>query len=83
MNTHPLGNRPCFINPILYKMKALQKIKNNLVETLANYISETTDKTNTLNALTEIQNKTCQVITTNVNGVIVPGVTIPNNKCDC
>lgn len=83
MNTHSLGDRPCFLNPTLYKMKALQKIKNNLIETLANYIAETAPKTETLNALTNIQNSTCGVLTTKVNGDIIPGVTIPNNECNC
>jgi hypothetical protein len=64
-------------------MKALQKIKNNLVETLANYISEDSNKTETLNALTNIQNSTCGVLTTKVNGVIIPGVTKPNSECNC
>jgi succinyl-CoA synthetase alpha subunit len=83
MNTPSLKDKPCFLNPTLYKMKALQKLKNNLLETLANYISEDITKAETLNALTTIQNSTCRVLTTNVNGDIIPGVTIPNNQCDC
>ena len=83
MNTHPLENRPCFVNATLYKMKALQKLKNNLIETLANYVSESVPKSETLNALTNIQNSTCGVLTKKVNGVIIPGVTIPNNQCNC
>ena len=83
MNAHSLGNKPCFLNPTLYKMKALQKIKNNLLETLANYVAENINKTETLNSLTNIQNSTCGVLTKKVNGVIIPGVTIPNNQCNC
>lgn len=83
MNTRELGKRPCFINPTLYRMKALQKLKNNLLETLADYITQTTDKTDTLAALSTIQESTCGVITKTVNGDIVPGTTILNNQCDC
>jgi hypothetical protein len=83
MNPHPLGKKPCFVNPILYRMKALQKLKNNLIETLANYVSESVPKSETLNALTNIQNSTCGVLTTKVNGDIIPGVTITNNECNC
>jgi hypothetical protein len=64
-------------------MKALQKVKNNLLETLAAYVAETIDKADTLAALTDIQSSTCGVITKTVNGVVIPGTTIPNNKCDC
>ena len=83
MNPPELGNRPCFVNPVLYKMKALQKLKNNLLVTLAAYVGETKNKTEILNDLTNIRNSTCGVITKNVNGVIIPGVTIPNNECNC
>jgi len=83
MNPHPLGNRPCFVNGTLYKMKALQKIKNNLVETLANYISQNANKNDTISALTDIRNKTCKVIITDNNEKISPIITIPNNQCNC
>lgn len=83
MNAPSLGNHPCFLNPTLYKMKALQKVKNNLLETLALYIAQTKTKNETLTALTNIQNSTCGVITTNINGTIVPGVTVPNSECNC
>jgi hypothetical protein len=83
MNTPSLKDKPCFLNPTLYRMKALQKIKNNLLETLANYISEDLNKAETLDALTTIQNSTCRVLTNKVNGDIIEGVTIENNKCDC
>jgi hypothetical protein len=83
MNTRELGKRPCFINPVLYRMKALQKLKNNLLETLAGYVAQTLDKTDTLAALSTIQESTCEVITKTVNGDIIPGTTVTNNQCDC
>ena len=83
MNAPPLGNRPTFVNATLYRIQTLQNIKNNLMMTLANYISETTDKDNTLTSLTNIQNSTCSPLTKTINGKIVVGVTIPNNQCNC
>jgi hypothetical protein len=83
MNPPSLGSRPAFVNSTLYRIQSLQNIKNNLMLTLANYIAETTDKNNTLSALTDIQNSTCSPLTKTVNGKIIAGVTIPNNQCDC
>jgi len=83
MNAPSLGNQPTFLNPTLYKMKALQKVKNNLMLTLANYIEQTTNKNDTLAALNNIQSVTCNVITQKVDGEIIHGVTIPNNECNC
>lgn len=83
MNPPPLRNQPAFVNSTLYRIQSLQTVKNNLMLTLANYIAETTDKNDTLSALTNIQNATCSPLTKTLNGKIIAGVTIPNSKCDC
>lgn len=83
MNAPLLGNRPCFLNSELIRLRKLDKIKKSLIITLANYIEKTSTKTEILQELLTIQDSTCQVITKNVNGTIIPGVTIPNNQCSC
>ena len=83
MNSPQISNQPFFFNAALQRMKALQKIKNNLMLTLANYIENTTSKQDTLASLSDIQKSTCPVLNTNVNGQIIPGVTISNNECNC
>ena len=83
MDRIPLGNRPSFLNPELTRLRKLEKIKKSLIITLANYIEKTSTKTQILQELITIQDSTCQVITKNVNGIIIPGVTIPNSECSC
>jgi len=83
MERIPLGNKPYFLNPELTRLKKLEKIKKSLVITLVNYIEKTSTKSEILQELITIQESTCQVITKNVNGTIISGVTIPNSECSC
>jgi recombinational DNA repair protein RecR len=72
-----------YANSQLQKMKNLQKLKNSLITTLAQYVANTATKTVILDNLNQIKGATCNVVAKTVNGVVIPGSVLPNSKCDC
>jgi hypothetical protein len=72
-----------YCDSTVYKLRALQKIKNKLLTTMASHIDKTITRQETIEILSSIGNSTCNVTTQIIDGVTVPGIVKFNRECSC